>query len=318
MTSAITESEEINRSHRPLVSIIICCYNRASMLPATIESALAQDYPNTEIVLYDDGSTDDTPALAASYAQQVRYIQDTNHGVAVARTRACEASRGELIAFLDDDDLMPATRITSLYAALQRHPDAKFAVGEIALIDQQGDVFSYPDISDRKEQLFSDGFAAVLWPHVPATVHTTLFRRRDGEAIGWFDRAYDGAGEDKDFFARLGRGHALVYVPEVVSLYRRGHASLTGANKKVLQAQLQLFSRALSDPQASELLTRRLQTRIRITLQKVLSLKRSDRCEIDFKQSIRLLSLRERALLRYHQVRQFIKGILPSGRAIPL
>jgi len=308
----------VMESPLPLVSIIVCCYNRADMLPKTLESALAQNYPNTEIILYDDGSTDHTPELAAAYADRITYIRDTNRGIAVARTRACEAASGEFIAFLDDDDLMPPARISSLYAALAKHPDAKFAVGEIALIDQNDEIVSSPALESRTETVFADGHEAVLWPHVPATVHTTLFRRRDGEAIGWFDPDYDGAGEDKDFFARLGRGGSIVYIAEVVSLYRRGHSSLTGDGLKVLSAQLQLFDAALGQNGLTSEFRARLYFRLRMALQRLLQFPPSDRQALRFNVYAASLPVSEKLALLWYRAKQAVKHLLGSGRTIPL
>ena len=248
-----------------LVSIVICCYNRARFLPATLDSALSQDYPHTEIILYDDGSTDDTAQVAAQYGDNIRYVQRKNLGVARARTAACQEARGQYIAFLDDDDLMPPSRISLLFKALQAHPTAKFAVGELAWIDEHDAVIQTPNLNNKTTTVM-DAYRAVLWPEVPATVHTTLFRREDGEAIDWFDHDFHGAGEDKDFFARLGCGAKLVYVPEVVSLYRRGHASLTADTPmRVLDAQMQIFSKVLSVP-VDQQLQARMHYRQKITL----------------------------------------------------
>lgn len=300
----------------PLVSIVICTYNRASMLPVTIESALTQDYPNTEIILYDDGSTDHTSELAALYAGKIRYIKGANKGIATARTSACQAAHGELIAFLDDDDLMPKARIQILLDALDRHPTAKFAVGELALINQQGEIYSQPELSGKVESLFTNGCTAVLWPLVPATVHTTLFRRADGEAIGWFDASYDGAAEDKDFFCRLGHDAQIVYVPKVVSLYRRGHTSLTGANKKVLRGQLRLFSTWFMSSHTSLKLKRRLQTRIRIALQRSFDLTVDERKEIEIYRYAKCLNIPGLVKLVLYRLKKLLKQILASGGTI--
>jgi len=85
-----------------------------------------------------------------------------------------------------------------------------------------------------------------LWPKVPAAPHTTLFRKVDGEKIGWFDQQFSDASEDKDFFARLGQLGPVVYVPKIVSYYRRGHdGSLTSNHVRVAYRQFLLFEKHL-------------------------------------------------------------------------
>lgn len=88
----------------PRVSVIIPTYNRAETLPRAIDSVLAQDYPHFELFLSDDGSTDETPGILDRYKDKLTVIRRENTGVSRARNRGIQASRGELIAFLDSDD----------------------------------------------------------------------------------------------------------------------------------------------------------------------------------------------------------------------
>ena len=279
----------------------------------TIESALQQTYAEVEIVLYDDGSTDQTPQLAASYGQKIRYLRNDNRGIAVARTAACKTAMGEYIAFLDDDDLMPADRLSVLHDALVRYPEAKFAVGEIALIDAADQIFESPNLADKHETLFRDGYQAVMWPHFPATVHTTLFRRRDGEAIGWFDESFRFAGEDKDFFARLAGAEPVIYVPKVVSLYRRGHDSLTRQSVKVYQAQLRLFKRAIAQYSQHAEFKKRMLFRIRLTLQHLfVSDTDTDTSEL-LREYCAVLSFRDKVRLAIFVQKQRLKKLFRLG-----
>ncbi len=261
--------------NRPLVSLIICCYNRAEWLPLTLESALSQRYRPVEIIVLDDGSEDGTAELMAGYGDRIRYHRQENQGIAAARSNACRLATGEFITFLDDDDLMPPDRIERLLGALRQHPSAVFAVGDLAYIDEKGEPTGkrwLPENHYGTEEniLFEHGDEAVLWPRVAALPHTTLFRRADGERIGWFDGRYRFAAEDKDFYARLGRLGPVVYVPHVVSLYRQGHASLTRNAMRTWSSQLQLFENHLAalEPDRAAF-RRRLQWRILTTLKQM-------------------------------------------------
>jgi len=258
----------------PLVSIVICCHNRAHLLPQTMASVFAQEYEPVEIVVVDDGSTDGTPALMAGYGERVRYYWQENKGVSATRTTACQLARGEYIAFQDDDDLMPPDRIVALYDAIRQFPSAVFAVGDWAVIDDEGNFTGsrwLPARESEKPILFKGGYGAVLWPKVPAAPHTTLFRKVDGEQIGWFDQQFSDASEDKDFFARLGQLGPIVYVPKIVSYYRRGHdGSLTSNHVRVAYRQFLLFEKHLKSLGTEHReLRKRLQFRMLTALKRI-------------------------------------------------
>ncbi len=264
---------------RPLISIVICCYNRADMLPTTLDSVFAQQYRPVEIIVLDDGSTDATADLMAGYRDRLTYHVQPNQGVAHARTNAARLARGEFIAFQDDDDLMTPDRLDLLYDALVAHPECSFAVGNLEVIgehDRIADLLASRPASTGTPHLtiHQDGFEAVLWPRVSATNHTTLFRRRDGERINWFDARYTIGGEDKDFFARLGKLGPVVHVDRTVSFYRRGHTSLTHRQQISYFAALRLFEnhlRALSNDAYP--MRERLRQRILITLKAMTTLR---------------------------------------------
>ena len=107
----------------PLVSTIIPTYNRAHIIGEAVDSVLSQTYPNVEVIVVDDGSTDNTPEILRQYGDRIRVISQRNAGPAVARNRGIKASTGEVIAFLDSDDIW-------LPAKLER---------QIALMNQAGD-----------------------------------------------------------------------------------------------------------------------------------------------------------------------------------
>jgi len=89
----------------PLVSVIIPSYNRCQQLKEAIDSVLAQDFEDSELIVVDDGSTDKTPDLLADYDEKLTAIRRNNGGVSAARNTGIAAASGELIAFLDSDDL---------------------------------------------------------------------------------------------------------------------------------------------------------------------------------------------------------------------
>jgi glycosyltransferase involved in cell wall biosynthesis len=124
----------------PLVSVILTAYNYAQYLPASIDSALGQDYPaeRLEIVVVDDGSTDATPEVLATYADRVRAIRRPNGGLNAATTTGMEAATGQLYTFLDADDLWAPDRIRLLVDALRANPEAGLAYGDMEIMDADG------------------------------------------------------------------------------------------------------------------------------------------------------------------------------------
>jgi glycosyltransferase involved in cell wall biosynthesis len=124
----------------PRVTCVITAYNYGAFVGEAIESALAQDYPShrLEIVVVDDGSTDDTPAVLERYADRVKVIRRPNGGVNAATTTGIEAATGQLITFLDGDDSWPAGRVRVLVDALRRNPQAAVVYGDQEVIDASG------------------------------------------------------------------------------------------------------------------------------------------------------------------------------------
>lgn len=263
----------------PLVSVVIGCHNRRVYLQKTLESVFAQHYAPIEIIVIDDGSDDGTDKMISGYGDRVRYCWQEPQGIAVARTKASRLAQGEYIAYQDDDDLMPAHRITHLYNALKQYPEAIFATGDYALIDPQGNLTGHRWLSgDLKEtappRLIEDGHAAVLWPRVPAVPHTTLFRKEYGEKVGWFDHEFKYACSDADFLARLGLMGPIVYLREVVSYYRRGHSAIWNDDLRANYSRLQLWDKHLGLIRGNgKDLRNRLRKRIYMALRRISSCK---------------------------------------------
>lgn len=108
----------------PLVSTIIPTYNRAGLVVEAIDSALAQTYPHIEVIVVDDGSTDSTKEVLSRYGDRIQVISQPNAGPAAARNRGVTAAQGEMIAFLDSDDLWLPEKLARQVNLLQRLGDA--------------------------------------------------------------------------------------------------------------------------------------------------------------------------------------------------
>lgn len=118
------------------VSVVIPSYNYAHFLPAAIDSALQQSYRNIEVIVIDDGSVDDTAAVAARYGDRIRYIHQENQGLSAARNRGLQAAQGTLLQFLDADDVLGRHSIGKRVAYLERHPEVSAVICQSCYFQQ--------------------------------------------------------------------------------------------------------------------------------------------------------------------------------------
>lgn len=224
------------RGDRPLVSVVIPCYNHARFLGEAIESVLAQTYPAIEVVVVDDGSTDETSAVAATYPS-ARYVWQRNGGLAAARNTGMRVSTGAFLAFLDADDRFLPGAIESGVACLCSHPEAAFAWGHYRLIDRTGAPSDVPRIP-----LVGEAYEALLRRNVIAMHATVLYRRAPLEAAGGFDSRM-AACEDYDMYLRLAREHSAVAHGALVAEYRIHGANMSRDAARMLRTALGALQR---------------------------------------------------------------------------
>ena len=217
---------------QPIVTAIIPTYNRAEIVGRAIDSVLAQTYPNIQLVVVDDGSTDATRAVLAGYGDRIEPIFQQNAGVGHARNAGIAAARGEFIAFLDSDDTWDAWKIAAQVQAFQTFPELSVVYTDARSIDLDGQqvfasslrsfhrkALSYLDgidILPRAETMecATEGGAvralpvrighlgAYLWLGTLLLIQTTMIRAEALRARGLLDPAVGNAGEDYEFFSR--------------------------------------------------------------------------------------------------------------------
>jgi len=121
-----------------VVSVIIPAYNSARLIGAALDSALAQTYPHLEIVVVNDGSTDETEAVLKPYRDRIRYVHQNNQGLGAARNAGLQASTGEFVAWLDSDDLWNPEKIAVQMAFMLDHPDHVVIASDFSAFDEDG------------------------------------------------------------------------------------------------------------------------------------------------------------------------------------
>jgi len=204
-----------------LVSTIIPVYNRAAMLRQAVDSVLAQTHRPIEIIISDDGSTDDTPAamtaLVAASPDVVRCVRNPNRGPGPAREAGRLQARGEFIQYLDSDDRLLPRKFEAQVAALRAHPECGISYGRTRLIDMNDTLLASPFkwTGEARDTLFPGLLIDRWW-----CTHTPLYRRSLADAIGpWCDLRYS---QDWEYDMRAGAlGAKLVYCDVDVSEHRQ-------------------------------------------------------------------------------------------------
>lgn len=118
----------------PTVSVIIPTFNRARLVALTIDSVLAQTWRNVEVIVIDDGSTDDTQSVLAGYGERIRCVRQTNRGMNPSRNTGIELARGEFLALLDSDDLWEPWKLELDVKLLGRFPEAAFVFSDFSIM----------------------------------------------------------------------------------------------------------------------------------------------------------------------------------------
>ncbi|HVL39342.1 MAG TPA: glycosyltransferase [Fimbriimonadaceae bacterium] len=216
----------------PTVSVVIPCYNGAATLAEAIESALAQTYSPLEVVVVDDGSTDESARIASRY-DSVLVVQQSNGGLSAARNAGIARSSGEWILLLDADDrLLPDCASARLELA-REHP---FVTGHVRLIDEQGRVLREPP---PRAQPTGDPLSASLRSNY-GPPSGWLFSRRVYELCGPFDPLLRSC-EDWDFLIRASARFSFTFDPVARVEYRVSPGAMSLNFLTMIDAAAQMF-----------------------------------------------------------------------------
>ncbi len=222
------------------VTVIIPVRNRPELLVDAVNSVRAQSYPAIEIILVDDGSTDETPAVIARlermHPRVVRAARGPGRGPGPAREVGRRMARGAFLQYLDSDDRLLPGKFAAQVRALREHPEADIAYGISRLVDAEGRVLKEPFkwTGRRKAYLFPDLLVDRWW-----CTHTPLYRRSLCDRMGpWSDLRYS---QDWAYDARAGALCArLAFVPEAVSEHRQHAGARQTGGAQWLEARDQV------------------------------------------------------------------------------
>jgi glycosyltransferase involved in cell wall biosynthesis len=251
----------LNFSTRMLVSVVIPTFNCADFLVEAVRSVLDQTYQDFEILVVDDASTDNTKSVLLAFGPRVRYIRQERAGPSVARNLAILQSQGELIAFLDADDLWRPTKLDRQLEYLNHHPETILVYTDFTRGPSPG------SNNESRLQAFkprdpTDPFHALLDENFVATP-TVVVRREALARSGLFDPTLKGS-EDLDLWLRLAHAHgwrSVGFIDEILVDVRQhpGNTSRTvDFMKEQVRATHLMLARWADDPEAVRLLSRRL------------------------------------------------------------
>ena len=246
----------------PKVSVIITTYNYGHMLAESIDSVLGQDYDDFELIVVDDGSTDNTADVTSRYGDRARYVRQDHAGIAVARNTGIAAARGELIAFQDADDVWASNTLALRVRVMERHPELGMIFGDAA-VEQDGRTLFPSFLKERKafaeletvrdrddlRIITQSAFSALLRERfIP--IPTIIIPKRRFDELGPWDQSTEGV-EDYEFYLRLSRRFQLGYIDRVLVTCRIHGANVSCDVISQNERRIRLLRRFENDPSLS-------------------------------------------------------------------
>jgi len=226
----------------PRVSVIIPTYNCAQFVCQAIDSVLDQTFTDYEIVVVDDGSTDDTKSKLEPYFDKIKYIFQKNKGLACARNTAIKNSSGELIALLDSDDLYMPMRLEKSVKIFDQDSNVGLTHGDAIYISHTGETLGpfERDTSHLSGYIWED----LIMRKSLLICPTITFRKACLSKSGLFDENLSKLGaEDRDMWIRIAQHFRVYYIPENLAYYRITPGSMSKDDGKMLQARLYLIDK---------------------------------------------------------------------------
>jgi glycosyltransferase involved in cell wall biosynthesis len=250
------------RSRDPEVSVIIPTYNRGWVVKEAIDSVLAQDFKDFELIVVDDGSTDDTGQILEAYGQDLMVLRQSNRGVSAARNRGIDAAAGRLIAFLDSDDLWLPGKLSTQVDFFHAHPKA--VINQTEEIWIRNGVRVNPKTRHHKfgGMIFERSLALCLISPSAVMMRHSLF-----DEVGRFDEDLP-ACEDYDLWLRISWRYPVHLIETPLIIKRGGHedqlSRAPGLDKFRIQALQKVIASGKLEPDSYRAAMRALQEKCAI------------------------------------------------------
>jgi len=230
----------------PKVTVLVPSYNAAHFLPISIGSALSQSFQDFEIIVVDDGSSDNTKDIVQvfidKYPGKIHYFWQENKGLAVARNTGIAQSHGEYLALLDADDKWLPCRLEEGVKVLDADASVGLVHGNIIYIDANNKETS----AAKRNVQFLNGyiFDNIFLRKADIACPTVLFRRSCCDDIGTFDVKLSRLGcEDRDLWLRLASKYKIIHIDKILSYYRVSPQSMSNNLNKMLEARFYVIDK---------------------------------------------------------------------------
>lgn len=225
----------------PLVSVIVPAYNAGKFIQQTLASILAQSYRNLEIIVVDDGSTDDTAEIVKSIAEnddRLILVSQSNRGVAMARNCGIEMSRGEYLAPVDADDIWYPQKIEKQVHSMLKHgPRTGLVYTWFNILDEEGCVTG----RGREWTLEGSVYRALIYANFVGNGSTPMMRRSCIDQVGLYNPGLKAQGaegcEDWDLYLRIARHYEYRVVPEYLVGYRKYAGNMSSNYLQMAKSQ---------------------------------------------------------------------------------
>ena len=218
----------------PTVSVVITTYNQERYISATLDSALAQDFEDREIIVVDDGSTDDTPARVGAFGERVVYLRQRNQGVAGSRNAGIRQARGEFLAFLDGDDLWEPRKLSRQVSAARDHPLSGLIVADGVQFDDAGVILQPSILAPSIRALLGSSESITLRCYDRLLVHNVilsssqvLIPRAVLDQVGLSDLRV-GHASDWDLYLRIAARYDVTFLRDTLTRWRYLPTSVSG------------------------------------------------------------------------------------------
>lgn len=235
----------------PKVSVIIPTYNYASFIVEAVESVLAQTFKDMEVIVVDDGSTDNTRDVLKRFNGKIIYLYQENRGAPTARNKGIRAAQGEYLGFLDADDLWMPEKLEIQVPILDQDPEVGLVYANTynvgALREHQ--LLSMANKSGGSGRIFTKLLEGNFIPSPSVLVRKSCF-----EEVGLFDDDMGKlAAQDWDMWLRIARVYKVVYVDQVLAKYRYHTRNMTSDLERSKAGRLYVLNKIFSDPSLKEL-----------------------------------------------------------------
>ena len=239
----------------PSVSVIIATYNRARLLPQTLDSVLSQSFQDFELIVVDDGSSDDTRDLLATYKDRIQYIYQENRGPSAARNLGARHAKAKWISFQDSDDLCLPHHLKTLHGFVQAHPGCGmvFANGKYLSGPEHNRSVIIPN--DKSRHLAASGIRLDdLFNKSIVRLQAALISKTAYDAVGGHDESLRIC-MDLDLSFRLLMNFPVAYIDQVVFSYRKHEGNIGKIEELRLVENIRVIEKLVAEfPQVRVLL----------------------------------------------------------------